>query len=123
MDIPAAFENMRVNPFVSAKSKTVAFVSCKINTPLGGLYLNNMTLINGTKGLFLSFPSRKLPKPDPKGNEYQNHYFMSRELKEPIQAHAIKMYDEAHKASDANKGAREGYNGENYGQGGGGYAG
>ena len=36
-----AFENLRVNPFSSDRSKTVAFVSCKINTEMGALYLNN----------------------------------------------------------------------------------
>lgn len=86
-------KNIRVNPFQSSTSKSVAFVSCAIETPQGDLYLNNMTLVNGSKGLFLSFPSRKLQKPDAKGNEYQNHYFMGRDLKEALQSEAIKEYE------------------------------
>lgn len=89
----SAFENLRVNPFQSDRSKTVAFVSCKINTDLGPMYLNNMTLVNGTNGLFLSFPSRKLPKPDNNGKEYQSHYFMDRSLKEPLTQAAIDEYN------------------------------
>ncbi len=114
----AAFENLRVNPFQSDRSKTVAFVSCKVNTEIGALYLNNMTLVNGSNGLFLSFPSRKLPKPDPKGNEYQNHFFMDRNLKEPLQAAAIDEYNR--RAGAGSQGGGYGSQGGQGGYGGGG---
>ena len=86
-------KNIRVTPHSSDKSKTVAFASCNIETAIGMIYLNNMTLVDGTKGLFLSFPSRKLPKPDAKGNEYQSHYFMDHALKEVLQPMFLKEYE------------------------------
>lgn len=121
----SAFENLRVNPFSSDRSKTVAFVSCKINTEAGALYLNNMTLVNGSNGLFLSYPSRKLPKPDAKGNEYQNHYFMDRTLRDSIQEAAINEYN-MKAGSGSQGGGYGGGGGGGYGQqqqGGGGYGG
>lgn len=108
-----AFENIRVTPFQSDRSKTVAFVSCKINTELGALYLNNMTLVSGSKGLFLSQPSRKLPKPDKNGKDYQDHYFFDRGLREPLQQAIIDEY---------NLKVQGGYGGNN-GRSGGGYGG
>ena len=107
------FENMRVTPFQSDRSKTRAFVSCKINTELGALYLNNMTLVDGNKGLFLSWPSRKLPKPDSNGKEYQDHYFADRQLREALSAAAIDEY---------NLKVQGGYGGQS-GRSGGGYGG
>lgn len=87
-------ENVRVNPFQSDRSKTVAFVSCKVNTEIGAIYLQNMTLINGSKGLFLSKPSRKLPKPDKDGKQYQDHYFFDRALSDAIRHAAIEQYNQ-----------------------------
>lgn len=118
-----AFENLRVNPFQSNRSKTVAFVSCKINTEMGAMYLNNMTLVSGTNGLFLSFPSRKLPKPDNQGREYQNHFFMDRTLKEPLTLMAIEEYhrrvqQQGQGGYNPNAGQGGGYGGGNQGGGG-----
>ena len=117
-------ENLKVHPFKSDKGKTVAFVQCKVNTPIGALFLNNMTLVAGSKGLFLSFPSRKLPKPDAKGNEYQSHYFMDRDLKQVIQGEAIDKYNEANPMGGRDDSQGYGVNQGNGGygqQGGGGY--
>lgn len=119
-----AFENLRVNPFQSDRSKTCAFVSCKINTEMGAIYLNNMTLVNGTNGLFLSFPSRKLPKPDNQGREYQNHFFMDRGLKEPLTQAAIAEYQ--NRVQQNQQGGGGGYGGQQgggYGNQGGGQQG
>lgn len=118
----AAFENVRVTPFQSDRSKTRAFVSCKINTELGALYLNNMTLVDGSKGLFLSWPSRKLNKPDINGKEYQDHYFADRQLREALSAAAIDEYNLKVKGG---YGGQNGRSGGDYGggQGGGGQQG
>lgn len=87
------FENLRVHPFRSDSSKTVAFCSCKLPVADGALYLNNMTLVNGQKGLFLSFPSRKLSKPDRSGRDYQSHFFMDSNLKKSLEQAFIEEYN------------------------------
>src|SRR5262245_42387175 len=53
------YENLRIHMVHGDTSKTAAFVSCKILTPAGALFLNSMALVRGANGLYLSFPSRK----------------------------------------------------------------
>jgi len=88
----SAIDNIRVFPF-NGQGKTVAFVTAKLNLAGGGaIFLNEMTLVNGKNGLFLSMPSKKLNKPDNKGNEYKDYYFMDRDAAQALSAGAIAEY-------------------------------
>jgi DNA-binding cell septation regulator SpoVG len=71
-------------------SKTAAFVSCKILTEAGALFLNSMALVRGANGLYLSFPSRKRDGQPVKG--FEDYYYMERGLKELVQATAIEEF-------------------------------
>jgi DNA-binding cell septation regulator SpoVG len=83
------FESLRVYPVPSTTSKVAGYVSCKIKTELGYIFLNSMALVWGNNGLFLSFPSRKKEN-SPRGHE--DYYFFEREMREKLQEHAILEY-------------------------------
>ena len=83
------FESLRVYPVPSTTSKVAGYVSCKIRTELGYIFLNSMALVWGNNGLFLSFPSRKKEN-SPRGHE--DYYFFEREMREKLQEHAILEY-------------------------------
>lgn len=83
------FESLRVYPVPSTTSKVAGYVSCKIKTELGYIFLNSMALVWGNNGLFLSFPSRKKEN-SPRGHE--DYYFFEREMREKLQEHAIFEY-------------------------------
>jgi DNA-binding cell septation regulator SpoVG len=85
-----AFENLRIHMVHGDSSKTAAFVSCKIITEAGALFLNSMALVRGANGLYLSFPSRKRDGQPVKG--FEDYYYMERGLKELVQATAIEEF-------------------------------
>jgi DNA-binding cell septation regulator SpoVG len=85
-----AFENLRIHMVHGDNSKTAAFVSCKIITEAGALFLNSMALVRGANGLYLSFPSRKRDGQPVKG--FEDYYYMERGLKELVQATAIEEF-------------------------------
>jgi DNA-binding cell septation regulator SpoVG len=85
-----AFENLRIHMVHGENSKTAAFVSCKIITEAGALFLNSMALVRGANGLYLSFPSRKREGQPVKG--FEDYYYMERGLKELVQANAIEEF-------------------------------
>jgi stage V sporulation protein G len=65
-----------------------AFVSCKVG---GAIVLDGMRVVEGTRGRFVSMPSRK----DAKG-EYQDIYFpASKEVREELQEAVLEGYSEA----------------------------
>ena len=84
------FDNLRIHMVHGDTSKTAAFVSCKILTAAGALFLNSMALVRGANGLYLSFPSRKRDGQPVKG--FEDYYYMERGLKEMIQASAIEEF-------------------------------
>ena len=84
------FDNLRIHMVHGDTSKTAAFVSCKILTEAGALFLNSMALVRGANGLYLSFPSRKRDGQPVKG--FEDYYYMERGLKELIQASAIEEF-------------------------------
>ena len=84
------FENLRIHMVHGDNTKTAAFVSCKIVTEAGGLFLNSMALVRGANGLYLSFPSRKRDGQPVKG--FEDYYYMEKTLKEMIQATAIEEF-------------------------------
>jgi DNA-binding cell septation regulator SpoVG len=83
------FESLRVYPVPSTTSKVAGYVSCKIKSELGYIFLNSMALVWGNNGLFLSFPSRKKEN-SPRGHE--DYYFFEREMREKLQEYAILEY-------------------------------
>src|SRR6202453_3207034 len=85
-----AFENLRIHMVHGENSKTAAFVSCKIITEAGALFLNSMGLVRGANGLYLSFPSRKREGQPVKG--FEDYYYMERGLKELVQVNAIEEF-------------------------------
>src|SRR5665213_3128429 len=85
-----AFENLRIHMVHGENSKTAAFVSCKIITEAGALFLNSMALVRGANGLYLSFPSRKREGQPVKG--FEDYYYMERGLKELVQISAIEEF-------------------------------
>ncbi|HTA17595.1 MAG TPA: hypothetical protein VK786_07605 [bacterium] len=85
-----AFENLRIHMVHGENSKTAAFVSCKIITEAGALFLNSMALVRGANGLYLSFPSRKREGQPVKG--FEDYYYMERGLKELVQVNAIEEF-------------------------------
>ena len=84
------FENLRIHMVHGDNSKTAAFVSCKIISEAGALFLNSMALVRGANGLYLSFPSRKRDGQPVKG--FEDYYYMERGLKELVQATAIEEF-------------------------------
>ena len=91
-----AFENLRIHMVHGENSKTAAFVSCKILTEAGALFLNSMALVRGANGLYLSFPSRKRDGQPVKG--FEDYYYMERGLKELVQVSAIDEFKKVFKA-------------------------
>lgn len=74
-------------------SKTKAFIElCLDNT----LVIKGMTLVEGSKGLFLSFPSSK----GKDGKYYNSIYSMDKEFTGLLEENCIKKYNEVRKDSD-----------------------
>lgn len=74
-------------------SKTKAFIElCLDNT----LVIKGMTLVEGSKGLFLSFPSTK----GKNGKYYNSIYSMDKEFTGQLEEACIKKYNEVRKDSD-----------------------
>lgn len=74
-------------------SKTKAFIELVLDNTL---VIKGMTLVEGSKGLFLSFPSSK-----GKGGKYYNSiYSMDKEFTGQLEEACIKKYNEVRKDSD-----------------------
>ncbi len=86
-----AFENLRIHMVHGENTKTACFVSCKVLTEVGAVFLNSMALVRGANGLYLSFPSRKRDGQPVKG--FEDYYYMERSLKEVIQTIAIEEFN------------------------------
>lgn len=79
-------------PYVG-NSKTKAFIELCLD---GILVIKGMTLVEGSHGLFLSFPSSK-----GKGGKYYNSiYSMDKEFTGKLEDACIKKYNEAVNKSD-----------------------
>ena len=64
--------NVSVYTLNDSNSKTVALATVTI---ADCLVLTGLRIVNGKKGMFVSMPQRKLPKPDKNGNEYADIFF------------------------------------------------
>lgn len=74
-------------------SKTKAFIELVLDNTL---VIKGMTLVEGSKGLFLSFPSLK----GKDGKYYNSIYSMDKEFTGQLEEACIKKYNEVRKDSD-----------------------
>lgn len=74
-------------------SKTKAFIELCLDETL---VIKGMTLVEGSKGLFLSFPSSK----GKDGKYYNSIYSMEKEFTGMLEEACIKKYNEVRKDSD-----------------------
>lgn len=74
-------------------SKTKAFIELCLDETL---IIKGMTLLEGSKGLFLSFPSTK----GKDGKYYNSIYSMDKEFTGQLEEACIKKYNEVRKDSD-----------------------
>lgn len=74
-------------------SKTKAFIELCLDETL---IIKGMTLVEGSKGLFLSFPSTK----GKNGKYYNSIYSMDKEFTGQLEEACIKKYNEVRKDSD-----------------------
>lgn len=74
-------------------SKTKAFIELCLDETL---IIKGMTLVEGSRGLFLSFPSSK----GKDGKYYNSIYSMDKEFKDQLEEACIKKYNEVRKDSD-----------------------
>lgn len=74
-------------------SKTKAFIELCLD---GTLIIKGMTLVEGSKGLFLSFPSTK----GKDGKYYNSIYSMDKEFTGLLEEACIKKYNEVCRDSD-----------------------
>jgi len=79
-------------PF-DGNSKTKAFIELCLDETL---IIKGMTLVEGSKGLFLSFPSTK----GKDGKYYNSIYSMDKEFTGQLEEACIKKYNEVRKDSD-----------------------
>jgi DNA-binding cell septation regulator SpoVG len=98
-----------VNPFKNQSKKAVASVTVELGLEGGGsIWLRGLTLVEGSGGLFLSFPARKkeVEGEDGKQTEWEDYFFFggkggpSKTAKDELTAAAVKEY----KAKQAKKG-------------------
>jgi DNA-binding cell septation regulator SpoVG len=76
-----------------SNSKTKAFIELVLDNTL---VIKGMTLVEGSKGLFLSFPSSK----GKDGKYYNSIYSMDKEFTGQLEEACIKKYNEVRKDSD-----------------------
>ena len=86
-----------VRKYESANSKTKAFVELKLDEVL---IVKGLSLVEGKKGLFLSFPSTK-----GKDNKYYNSvYSINKDWKAQLEEASIKKYNELGSSSNNTSG-------------------
>lgn len=76
-----------------SSSKTKAFIELALDNTL---VIKGMTLVEGSKGLFLSFPSSK----GKDGKYYNSIYSMDKEFTGQLEEACIEKYNEVRKDSD-----------------------
>lgn len=87
-----SFIKITCRPY-DGNSKTKAFIELCLDETL---VIKGMTLVEGSKGLFLSFPSSK----GKDGKYYNSIYSMDKEFTSRLEEVCIKKYNEIRKDSD-----------------------
>ena len=86
--------NVTLRLFVSKKSSTKAFIELKVDNIL---IVKGLTLVEGKKGLFLSYPTEK----GKDGKYYNTVYSLDKDWRKKLEDTCIKKYEEAKKAADS----------------------
>lgn len=81
----------------SGSSKTKAFIDLKLDDTL---VIKGLTLVEGEKGLFLSFPSTK----GKDGKYYNSIYSLDKEWTQLLQDACVKKYNECNQSRLASSG-------------------
>lgn len=77
----------------NGKSKTKAFIELCLDKTL---VIKGLTLVEGSRGVFLAFPSSK----GKDGKYYNSIYLMDNDFKDQLEEACIKKYNEAFNKSD-----------------------
>lgn len=85
--------NVTVRLFESAKSTTKAFIELKLDNTL---IVKGLSLVEGKKGLFLSYPASK----GKDGKYYNSVYSIDKDWAEKLENMCIKKYKEVKKKND-----------------------
>lgn len=85
--------NVKINcrPY-NGNSKTKAFIDLELDETL---IIKDLTLVEGKKGLFLSFPSKK----GNDGKYYNSIYLLDKEWGQLLQDECVKKYNECNQTS------------------------
>ena len=77
-----------------ARGKTVAFASLELGLDGGeSIWLNGLTVVNGSKGLFVSAPQQKKGRPaEGEEQKYEDLYFFKKDVKAQIQSAVLADY-------------------------------
>lgn len=85
--------NVTLRLFESAKSNTKAFIELKLDN---ALIVKGLSLVEGKKGLFLSYPASK----GKDGKYYNSVYSLDKDWNKKLEDTCIKKYKELKKADD-----------------------
>ena len=89
--------NVTLRLYESSKSNTKAFIELKLDDTL---IVKGLSLVEGKKGLFISYPATK-----GKDNKYYNSvYSLDKEWNKKLEDMCIKKYKELKKADDTTGG-------------------
>lgn len=86
--------NVTLRMFESAKSNTKAFIDLKLDDTL---IVKGLSLVEGKKGLFLSYPASK----GKDGKYYNSVYSLDKDWSKKLEDTCIRKYKEAKKTDDA----------------------
>lgn len=89
--------NVTLRLFESAKSNTKAFIDLKLDN---ALIVKGLSLVEGKKGLFLSYPASK----GKDGKYYNSVYSLDKDWHKKLEDTCIKKYKELKKADDTTVG-------------------
>lgn len=85
--------NVTLRLFESEKSNTKAFIELKLDD---ALIVKGLTLVEGKKGLFLSYPATK----GKDGKYYNTVYSIDKDWRKKLEVICIRKYKEAKRADD-----------------------
>lgn len=85
--------NVTLRLFESAKSSTKAFIELKLDNTL---IVKGLSLVEGRKGLFLSYPASK----GKDGKYYNTVYSLDKDWRKKLEDTCLKKYEELKKAAD-----------------------
>jgi len=74
---------------VKPDSRLACYVSCKVRTPLGFVFLNSIALVQGDNGFYISFPSREKNSVEQKKKDF---FFIESGFKEILTKLAVQAY-------------------------------